>query len=207
MEVIYLQRLCVYVIQTFLLPHEDFISEWLRWSSRERDVTSWHHVMITWRLVEMTSCVVERCYRELARSLVPTRARPWVVWGSERCRSCNSTGGISQPWSRLRLGCFLWISMASLILREQYFGSLARIRTSSKLMLWPVALVCSRIADSLSDFECSSKRLPSFLWVSPVYSASQLLQGMLYTVPHLSLLLVLSLGFTNMDRMVLNGLW
>ena len=136
MEVIYLQRLCVNVIQTFPLLHEDFISEWLRWSSRERDVTSWHHVMITWRLVEMTSCVVERCYRELARSLVPTRARPWVVWGSERCRSCNSTGGISQPWSRLRLGCFLWISMASLILREQYFGSLARIRTSSKLMLW-----------------------------------------------------------------------
>ena len=117
----------------------------------------------------MTSCVVERCYRELARSLVPTRARPWVVWGSERCRSCNSTGGISQPWSRLRLGCPLWISMASLILREQYLGSLARIRTSSKLMLWPVALVCSRIADSLSDFECSSKRLPSFLCFPSVF--------------------------------------
>ena len=77
--------------------------------------------------------------RRIMPTLVPRRRGVW----SGGVRSWRRTGCSSSSWSRLRDGLCLYISRASLILRAPKRGSRARMRTSSRLTLWPVLKISS----------------------------------------------------------------
>ena len=106
---------------------------------------------------------------------------------SSRFDSLHTTLALSQSGTWLRL--FMWSVMAdwwtSVVLRR-------------------VALVRTFLWSCVSTFLwCSLSRVPNFLPDSPIYKLGQFLQPILYTLPHTSSCMILSLGWTKIFRRVL----
>ena len=148
------------------------------------------------------------CYEEL-----------WVLL-LQVCEAMLVLRRLSQMWgswylppSRFNVGFLtrIWIASRTPLLNQ--FGSLLRMRTFSKLTLWPgqVVFMCLDTSDDVAlGLRCSWNRALRGRSVSPIYDWSQCSPSLpwhsiMYTGPHISSFLDRSFGAHSSCRRVFWG--